>query len=253
MIKPEFLYKYRSGSEKDIKTLKKGKIFVPNFYKLNDIFEDDFEFEMNLAIKHANVRFPIIIKDQFGEPQFAPLILTSDQLTDQELQINENRIRVAVEAKRLEIFSKGVYSLCENFNDHRMWAHYANEHKGYCIKYRILTPTDPLIIPRPVEYLDRPAKIEWAIIHEYPTRIIEFYMIGNKPKDYKYEAEWRIIYPEGGKEYSIPFEVEGIVFGYRAEESLKKDLYEIFGDKINYYKIEKIKNSFDITVKEIKK
>lgn len=253
MTRPEFLYKYRSGSELDIQTLKERKIFAPTFYNLNDIFEDDFEFEMSLAINYANVLFPFILKDEFGEPQFAPVVFTSDQLTNEELQANENRIKALAEKKRDEVFRKGVYSLCETFNDHRMWAHYANEHKGYCIKYRILKPADPLAIPRPVAYSEHPPKIEWAIIHEYNPKIIEMYMIGIKPNHYSYEAEWRIIYPNGGITYDLPFEIEGIIFGYRAEEQLKRDLYEIFGDNINYYKIIKAPGMFDLTVAHLEK
>ena len=119
---PKYLYKYRSGSPQDIETLSRGKIYVPNFQQLDDYFERAYKFNRELADTHANLLFPQIIRNVFGEPVFIPTML-SRQITPEEEEEHKQRVDESIKGFRENIYSKGVYCLTRSPVDNLMWSH----------------------------------------------------------------------------------------------------------------------------------
>jgi hypothetical protein len=251
LIRPSSLYKYRSGSEKDIDTLKKRKIWVPSFHDLNDIFENDFEFEEETALNNANVHYPFVLHNKLGEPILAPTMM-SLSLEGEALKQHKEKIKLDIHHFREKIFNLGIYSLARHFNNQSMWGLYSNSHKGYCIKYKEFDDKINLSIlgPKFVIYADVPPKIEWSLIQHYSQGAIMCNMIFHKPEDWKTEEEYRVIFEEGNKEYDIPYQIESIIFGERAENDLKDQIYEIFSNEVKYEKIEKVKGTFKLITVE---
>lgn len=233
---PKFLYKYRSGSDLDLATLRKGKVFVPNFYTLNDIFESNFEFELSHALENANIFMPVVSRNEFGEPVFVPTMFAR-RISGEELNQHRRDLKKAIQEKRKQIFNKGVYSLSASNNIELMWAHYADSYKGYCIEFDLDHSDDlspEFAGPFGILYVEKPPKIEWFLVDEYPERSLWYRMIGHKSENWKHEEECRLIYNKGHLEYDIPFKVNAIIFGPKSSEDLKKSLFDIFGDDIEY-------------------
>jgi hypothetical protein len=250
---PLYLYKYRSGSIKDIETLSRKKIFVPDFNNLNDIYKNDFSFELDIALNNANIHYPHVIKDGFGEPMMAPVML-SRGLKHLDLEIHRTKIRENIRSFRERIFGMGVYSLSHIAKNHLMWAHYSNEYKGYCIEYKIppknnCSKDTPCLYP--VEYVEAPHKIEWSLIEHYNIGLLKYYMIGNKPMCWNYELEYRAIFPTGQKEFDIPYEIESIIFGPESEPNLKQSIKDIFGTTIIYREAIKMAGTYELDVVDI--
>ena len=108
---PKFLYKYRSGSNLDLATLRKGKVFVPNFYELNDIFESNFEFELSHALENANILMPHVHRNEFGEPVWVPIMLTRP-ISGEELSQHRRNIEEAIQREKGSRFSIKEFIVC---------------------------------------------------------------------------------------------------------------------------------------------
>lgn len=171
----------------------------------------------------------------------------------------------------LNDFLEGIKSLSlttcfsgEEENHMPMWAHYANNHKGYCISYKV---TKPELIT-PVFYEPKRvgiASIATNLISSFHDRNEEqmrkFSILYNlslccKHSLWKYENEYRLIYPDNnsnsGKLISLKevgLEVESIFVGYKTEPALYEQLLKIgnslgcnvyrmaFNEYLEYFKL----------------
>ena len=127
-----------------------------------------------------------------------------------------------------------------------MWAHYANSHKGMCIKYKL----SPSLIKR----TDKTTGIFAAV--EYPKGafninshdIFEFNeCFLTKQSEWKYEKEVRLIYFNAdNSDYFQPLKldddnrIEAIYFGYNCSETDKKTIKKLFthDSTIKFYQME---------------
>jgi hypothetical protein len=132
---------------------------------------------------------------------------------------------------QLELFDTKFGITCfsneKNFNNHLMWAHYANDHKGICVKFH--PPelfSNRLLLP--VMYTRRKPRISLKeIIHFLPLI---------KSKCWKYEKEIRLIsFNIQNEDRKIPFapsQISNIYFGCRfSENERKQEILEIINDK----------------------
>ena len=65
-----------------------------------------------------------------------------------------------------------------------------------------------------------------------PYRNLLYSMVGVKDRKWSYQEEMRIIFPEGGTEYDIPFEISAIIFGADVSNKLVEDIKEILNDSV---------------------
>lgn len=135
-----------------------------------------------------------------------------------------------------------------------MWAHYAEEHRGICIKYRLSShfikqeENDKYehMYLKKVEYTDKPIDIEIKTINS----AIGF---ATKSKEWSYENEVRLIDYNPNIEtpyYGIALDadscIESIYFGFRCENSTIntiKALFKYKTDTPKFYKMELDKNN----------
>ncbi len=223
---PKTLYKYCSlldekyvnfSSENKLKldSLRDGKLWVSNYKQFNDPFE------------------------------FKILTLDIDRLKETEWEIDKLQ-------NFLEIFKCRTLITCfsSKIDDNMpMWAHYANNHKGYCIKYSVLNPR--LIYQ--VQY--EPKRIKSAVVptmifneiaksynqglkkptDEFYKYFAHFYMSFCCKHDFwDYEEEYRLLYENideiNGKSISLSnvgLKIEAIYIGYKCEENYVEELTNI--------------------------
>lgn len=122
-----------------------------------------------------------------------------------------------------------------------MWAHYANYHKGFCVKYCIpssFTMTQPegevILMLMPINYTERfPLMNNGVFNHNLTFRDVFF----TKQKLWEYEHEHRLLY--FNKKGSPPFPalklpegcIKAIYIGVKCTEENKNRIFEAIKDK----------------------
>lgn len=223
-------YKYRSNFDRDIKLLLQGKIYTPYIYDLNDPFEG------------------III----------PKIFDDYEILKPHLSQEEYKRKITLQNKLLtQIKYVGIYSLSKYYSNELLWSHYSNSHKGFCIEYELndLIPenTKTLIFPRiiNIDYRKGPPIYSLDGSGDLQTKIIRK-LIGTKSNSWKYEGEIRIIFLENGEQKINQKAIKSIIFGFHTSKKDINNTINLIQDKVKYYKMELLKNSYKLIKKEIK-
>ena len=167
-------------------------------------------------------------------------------------RINETNYNLKEIEKSFDIIRNTTFISCfsKDLNSMPMWAHYANNHKGYCIKYSVIKPQSIF----PVMY--EPDRVKSAVI---PTNIINginegyanfempsiktfknlIYLYMSflcKHNMWKYENEYRLLYInedlKSSKGNSIELseagiKIEAIYIGYDCDEIYRNELVRI--------------------------
>lgn len=132
-----------------------------------------------------------------------------------------------------------VFCISEERDNLLMWAHYAKDHTGVVFEFLSLPEIDnTLSISQKVKYSISPPTFfteqEWLddllTIKRFNPLDLRNRFILNKSKEWEYEKEWRIWYPnsitEDGHDY-IPInqqELSKIFIGCKAEKKFKEDI-----------------------------
>ncbi|MFR4980087.1 MAG: DUF2971 domain-containing protein [Clostridium neonatale] len=218
---------YIEKNEKRLESLKENKIYVTNYR----CFNDPFEFEM--------------------------LSVDMDKLQKENYDIKEID-------KFLNAFKNKILVACfTTINDNMsMWAHYANNHKGYCVEYEI-TNTEKIYPVFYEQFRNNNSKELTNMVRElydYYSNLNnhkeEFYKIFSyfylslccKNKFWEYENEYRMLYKtdeiEVNTEKVIKIEdedmnVKSIYIGYKCEDYYVNELINISKKiKCNVYKMD---------------
>lgn len=163
-------------------------------------------------------------------------------------------IGIPIEAKKLwddvigEI-KRRITSICftQNPDDMPMWAHYSNNHKGFCVKYEVKDVRHLY----PVLYIEKRQKADvffFDLFYELwleeqnnskITTIVKYYLFlcSFKHKSWESEKEIRALFlnfskeiHSGGKSYpckTIGIEAKKIYIGARCDDSIEKELEKI--------------------------
>lgn len=104
-----------------------------------------------------------------------------------------------------------IGSLCTDYRNPLMWAHYANSHKGFCIEFDCSTEIGQTLPLFPVIYSKDIVKMPWKYCltpegtkdPEFSARLIQAVL--TKDVVWKYENEWRILLPNTYEQnYKMP-------------------------------------------------
>lgn len=139
--------------------------------------------------------------------------------------------------------TQGIYALSRAWDDELLWAHYASEHRGYCIEYdvdylqRFYLPH--FVTEINVEYITKPKKISDELLFiTTPLRIIQA-LNGLKSKAWEYEQELRLVFDESGLKQYDTRALKSITFGLNiSDENKNKIISALTGKAIKYYQIE---------------
>lgn len=144
------LYKYRRGTKEDLENLINDKFVL----SIPRNFNDPFEFiSISMELKG-------IYEDKY---------------------VNENIPKLT---KKIEdVFKVGCFA--DNYNEILMWSHYADSHKGFCIRYDINELFDKIGVLIPVEYNDK--------IIEESLSDVSCRAMFRKSTKWNYEGEWRMV------------------------------------------------------------
>jgi len=260
---PELLFKYRSFSQHSLEALRDDFLYSSQPKEFNDIFEGPIEIFHQKASENIYQKTYNSIMRQYPFLHDRKVNSHRDLLesiavifggTYEDVAQNCNDFPLMQEVGKymdqhienticeLQEDARNMYNICcfcaENDND-IMWAHYANQHTGFCIAYGIKELNNNLTHSTfPVIYS--------AKCHLYINDIddingsICMNMLTVKSPDWSYEKEWRTFFlrnPPNHKE-QMP-KPKAVFLGTRMVHNDELQISEIcFKKGISLYKME---------------
>lgn len=198
-------------TKEDILELEKEGVFVriPDFYYKYSRINDNF-----LASVRENY-FWLSKPTDFNDPFDARILLDTDNSVEEidhhiskifegsELKEDARRIYRDLRTSHTALFhdfinvpylnmvgSIGICCFTHTPSNLLMWAHYADNHKGVCIKYNFSKEEYISSILYPVDYSTDYPRVKFVAINN-PGIYEQIFL--TKSEDWKYEEEWRIV------------------------------------------------------------
>lgn len=235
-------FKYRSINKYLLDSLVKSQLFFAPRNQLND------PFDCNINIPNA---LDHLIRSVNGEKSELLKKFRGD--TDVLTRFDNN------------VDPLGICSFSLTLNETLMWSHYANDHKGICLRYDV-----------PEEFLNNPDEIigvskvsyEPNSVSDWLNSNIELYdkdhqgfiinllktLLTSKAPSWSYEEEVRIIRPVVGL-YEIPREtLTHIIFGLQtsvSDESLIRSITDTYYASVKFGRVVRTNDDFGIDTEEI--
>ncbi len=255
---PSSLYKYYSDKTRNLDNIKKNKMWFSAPCNFNDVFDCDISIDERKIFEYIVKNNPSGIEIRNGSPMWKKL----KAVVHKEL----NSIRTAIEKSR-DI--TGVSCFSENEDSLLMWAHYANNHRGFCVEYDLLKINEILkFAPIPVIYSnDRVSLISLSI--EKNTEKIEkdvsallIKALTSKSSEWNYENEWRIVRDNAACGDRWDYEKNGalldmitpssIILGCEIQPDFERDFKEFCkNSQISLFKMEKDATQYKLNKKPI--
>ena len=123
-----------------------------------------------------------------------------------------------------------VFCMTEKNDSILMWAHYADQHTGFCLEFETNTPLFSRV--RPVIYAGDLPKQDLVELLAVNVQQLPLYLV-TKAKDWEYEKEWRLADPGSGagpQEYPAE-SLTGVILGCRMDEKNRKQIQEWCRDR----------------------
>lgn len=226
------LYRYRSDANfnRDRKIFKKDQVWFAPLNKQNDPFECSINAD---TIGKQN-------REEINPWTFLTLGYLIQDGADYFKQEWERECREYPVACLSE--SKDIVS---------MWAHYANNHQGYCVEYPVLDIFNqfhygmlPVMYQQEMPRLSDILQIQ-SLSREAGSVYLVSQSISTKAKCWESEREWRVIRAkeaEGPSDFPKP---TAVYLGCRAEKAFIEEMKEICKEKnIPVYQIQKSKTEY---------
>ena len=212
---PQHLYKYRADDRGTDSIFCENTIYFSPPSNFND------PFDCQLVVDTINTRQEIEdwIKD------ISPELKTKSKFLKQQVDklcANPDELHMFINNSIVDIMSKtGVSCFSKSSNNLLMWSHYANSHKGLCLKFDSIQDRDLFDTPKRVNY-SKNYPI-YNHLRDGPNYID--LLLSTKSKHWKYEKEWRLFKPDGVGAHRFKKEaLIEIVFGCRADNSFIKKI-----------------------------
>lgn len=168
-------------------------------------------------------------------------------------------IRVRCFVKAIPRPSDGIV---DTFRNILMWSHYADDHKGICIRYKFDFSSNQNNDEgfRYFNWFHTAYSAEIVLDNINPSR--PSILLSTKHDSWKYEQEVRLIHFEPNSNDShiqVPLtklggQIEAVFFGLRCEEHDKETIKSILGENVKYFEFNKeidpSRNIFELTLKD---
>lgn len=254
---PKFLYKYYSDKEQCFENVKNNKMWYSAPIQFNDVFDCDISIDEKSCSNNFIEYFS----------KYKPIRKGSKEWKDIKSKIHSSSKEIIKTFDELKE-TTGVTCLSESYNSLLMWSHYASNHSGICVKYKLGDIVDELkFSPVPVIYSQERASIDKIDLgnNSYFEQlacksIVE--SVTSKSLEWQYEKEWRIVRDEGAcgdrwdsaKKGALLDMIRptAIYLGCMATQTTETKIKEYCkSQKINLYKMEKDPNEYKLNEKEV--
>ncbi|MGK0272653.1 MAG: hypothetical protein ACI88H_003326 [Cocleimonas sp.] len=237
---PKLLYKYR--------TIDQAKQILDNFsfwFATPDTFNDPFDCGLseNQAPTLDDAR------KHFKRLKIAES--TIEQSIELYRRYPEKLVELVKNTKEKSIYSKGVLSLSEKFDDILMWSHYSQYHQGAVFGLDMEADLDFFVTPIRIDYKDSYEELNYLAAPDKST--IDTLKI--KSSQWRYESEIRIYKNKSGLHKISEMAIREVYFGINATQEDIDEIRRICSSKgltnINFFKGEKAHGSFKVVFKAL--
>lgn len=265
--RPKYLYRYRSlnstRSREDVeRVLAHNEIQFSSPAWFNDPFDcrvqplleaDREKKKCWLELRYLPRIFPTLTEHQRAE-KLAELLPEVDDIA-------KNALKNMLEK---DVPDSGVLCFCESATEILLWSHYAESHRGICLKFRENCgfPANNWAIRDGI----RPLKVIYS--ESYPTETFfaadwEEWMrmmtacLLTKSKCWSYESEWRVIEspPNEGSAHGWhkldPDSLAGVIFGCEIDCKDEREVrawHRAGGARVPLYRAKKKSRKFDLEI-----
>lgn len=143
----------------------------------------------------------------------------------------------AVQKERLREI--GIVSLSANPTSSLMWAHYADNHKGFALGFQVWAKDIPENLLE-IEYVSKIPD------NASSDAIIKAAMY--KSSEWAYEDEYRLIYENGNQLIKYPMKLTDVVFGLRMSEADRHLVARVAGKGVGYHWAMRTENEFEVKI-----
>jgi len=211
-IKPEdenrdFLYKYRPLigedeshiNEHTLKILEKGELFFSKPSQFNDPFDTKINLDINVTEPELRAYYSRLLTQQ-GEP-LNRLDAIIDKVNSGEINLEE----IALKNTQPDYFN--IFCLSKDEKNILMWSHYAKDHTGICIGFKIHKKFNSMNIKISSSYTPPPSVAD-LVSDLVPAIYINY--CTNRPKPYNH-------FKDNLKELELHFMTKSKLWEYEQE------------------------------------
>lgn len=211
---PPKLFKYRSltgcGLEWTRQLIVEGKLWFASPRDFNDPFDTLPDVRMEGSPLERRARIQQMVMD--NTPGLSPeerraKVETMEAMSPEEWQSAlEQTVRDAATAT-------AVCSFTTRVDDVLMWSHYADHHRGLCVRFSTGSPYFEASLPFPVRYQSERPVIDW-MKPNLEQELIDILL--TKAAFWAHEGEWRQIETGAGARQLPRAVIEAVYLGCRA-------------------------------------
>jgi hypothetical protein len=215
---PSILYRYRRPTDWTISEIYKCELYAAKPDELNDPFECS-----------APVMWNVDLMKQHWLEEYAPMrgLSANEALNEFEASWKWGVQRMT-EGLRQKTSQTGIVCFAAKPDSIRMWAYYAESHKGICVGYDTKFRPFNVAISCNYQNPDKPFDVV-ACLKNDPTEIANHIAL-RKAEEWKFEDEYRIPVNIEGMPRLIPFEpvaIKEIRLGARIKAEFKEKVMEV--------------------------
>ena len=246
------LYKYYKDEKRNFENVKSNKIWCSVACNFNDVFDCNISIDEKSFTKST---FQQVNNEEL--PEGTPYYYVLEK-TEKHINNIKSAFKSVIEQMGVSCFSESCQLLL-------MWAHYANNHCGFCVEYDMVKIVEKYCIGLiPIMYSDKRVTLKSFDIKNMHKDMFKLFIksASSKSKEWNYEKEWRILLPytvfkkddwhekEGGLIDMIP--PSSIILGCQATSDFENQVKEYCeNSKINLYKMEKDEYEYKLNRKPI--
>lgn len=210
-ISINFFRNYFSNNPELIYELVNGAIADGGYKKAFQNKKEEFNQRISQLFSNANITYHYKSVYEL-EAERKGISVDSDQIELVSKIYQEENPEVAqkiremfksIDVQMADLFDNLLFvgSLCTDYSNPLMWAHYADGHKGFCIEFDYSNENEETLLPFPVLYSKDIVKMPWKYCltsngvesPEFTASIMQATL--TKDEVWKYENEWRILLP----------------------------------------------------------
>jgi len=203
---PQYLYKFRALSSNTENIIINGEIWFPSPKDFNDPFDCQITVDSQNTIQEIEA---YLIKNSMATSQtvkaVAQGIITNRKRWHQTINAAANKV----------INSKGICCFAANHEHTLMWSHYADGHKGICLKFDVLKDPTFFVFPLNMAYTDNYPEYNHLTGREELTDKL----IKTKSNCWSYEQEVRVLKDTNGLHKFNKEALVEIIFGCNCSDS----------------------------------
>ncbi len=235
-----------------------SKIYRPNPTTFNDPF--DCKVSLLGSVEPSFARYLIVARrakpdehHEIFEKFYGARLRTPEELKQLNAPLNNketSEIHGILDSVQEKVNASTVLCLCAACNNILMWSHYADSHRGICLKFSLKSWPDMCSALLPVDYSTHRIPVNITKSRFDNAELVRAVNL-TKHRGWSYEKEWRALGEKCGEYDFPPAALVAIIFGCRTPTNDKlrvKRAVETKRPRIKLYEAKERKGAFALDI-----